>query len=64
MFFCKTCGSPTRQHSHLAVEQGVIRRFYQCRNLYCGLCFSTVETVQFPQDVPVKKTPEHYTQAH
>ncbi|MCX9094996.1 hypothetical protein OKT76_04535 [Providencia rettgeri] len=55
MFFCKECDSPTRQQAHIAIENGIIRRFYQCRNLYCGLCFSTIETVQLSSDLNDKK---------
>ncbi|WP_426578011.1 ogr/Delta-like zinc finger family protein [Xenorhabdus stockiae] len=63
MFSCKKCGTHTRQRAHFAIEQSIIRRFYQCRNLYCGFCFTTVETFQLSSGLAAENAPESNIQA-
>ncbi|AXD41171.1 ogr/Delta-like zinc finger family protein [Salmonella enterica] len=48
MFRCPFCGSSSRiRTSRPASDEGTTRRkYYQCNNLECGLCFSTLESFE------------------
>ncbi|ECK2142096.1 TPA: ogr/Delta-like zinc finger family protein [Salmonella enterica subsp. diarizonae] len=48
MFRCPFCGSSARIRTSLALtkENTVRRKYYQCNNLECGLCFSTLEAFE------------------
>ncbi|PHM68388.1 ogr/Delta-like zinc finger family protein [Xenorhabdus kozodoii] len=62
MFSCKKCGTQTKQRPHFAIEPSVIRRFYQCRNLFCGFCFTTIETFHLSSDSFAESAPERNIQ--
>lgn len=48
MFRRPFCGSSSRIRTSLALtkENTVRRKYYQCNNLECGLCFSTLEAFE------------------
>lgn len=48
MFRCPFCGASARIRTSLALtkENTVRRKYYQCNNLECGLCFSTLEAFE------------------
>ncbi|EDC8051876.1 transcriptional regulator [Salmonella enterica subsp. enterica serovar Muenchen] len=48
MFRCPFGGSSSRIRTSLALtkENTVRRKYYQCNNLECGLCFSTLEAFE------------------
>ncbi|EIF0350604.1 ogr/Delta-like zinc finger family protein [Salmonella enterica] len=48
MFPCPECGSTTRTRTSRAMNDSktVRQKYYQCNNVFCGFCFSTLESFQ------------------
>ncbi|EAA9788292.1 ogr/Delta-like zinc finger family protein [Salmonella enterica] len=57
MFRCPCCGSSSRIRTSrsLTDENTVRRKYYQCNNIECGFCFSTLEAFEKQTSVNTPK---------
>ncbi|WP_431712489.1 ogr/Delta-like zinc finger family protein [Serratia marcescens] len=51
MFPCNKCGAAAKELSSFLLENGRHRRFHQCKNIYCGHCFTTIEEMDKPDEM-------------
>ncbi|HGM6667569.1 TPA: ogr/Delta-like zinc finger family protein [Serratia marcescens] len=50
MFPCNKCGSAANVTSVFQIKEGSYRRFHQCRNIFCGHCFTTLEEIDHSKE--------------